>query len=299
MNPQQPNEYPQAPIEPTPPQPYAPQPPVVPTVQPEVPQQPPVYETPQPVQQPVYQAVPPAQPPVFSATPPEQQPVFGGQPPVATAPGVVPPQAFGTGPGYPPQAPKSKNKLIALIGIIVGGLVLLGGGIWLAISLLGSSVALETYEGDGYSILAPKDYTKDEASTSVTFEEPDEDSDTQSKVSVASYSIESTLKYTTKDKLIEMYDKTLSEENLSESGLTSDSDNTIDNFKKETTTHQDFDARKISFDVKKDGKKVGEGHMLIVFGDDSIYMVSVAAHAGDPGLQKAASKILDSLKIDK
>lgn len=280
MNPQQPNEYPQAPIEPVQPQ--------QPVAQPVAPQQAPVYETAQPVQQPAYQATPPA-----------AQPVFGGQPPVATAPGVVPPQAFGTGPGYPAQAPKSNNRLIALIGIIVGGLVLIGGGIWLAISLLGSSVALETYEGDGYSILVPKDYTKDESSTSVTFEEPDEDSDTQSKVAVASYSIKSTLQYTTKDKLIETYDKSLSEESLSESGLTSSSDNTIDNFKKETTTYQDFDARKISFDVKEDGKKVGEGHMLIVFGDESIYMVSVAAHSSDSGLQKAASKILDSFKIDK
>lgn len=313
MNPQQPNEYPQAPIGPTPPPqpneypaaPVTPQPAMDATAMP----------TAMPVEpQPVVTPVPPVAPeapvaptaPVATPVVPQPQPAPSPasftptpQPPVGGGPvGPMPPQAFGTGPAaYPAPASSGPNKKrIGLIVAIVGGLLVIGLGIWLVLTLVTGSIALEKYEGKGYSVLVPKDYTKDEASGTVTFKEPDEDEKTQSQVMVSSYPIKSTLEYTTRDKLIEMYDSTLDEKNMTESGFSSD--NKVENFKKEKIKYQGSDARLITFDVTEDGKKVGEGYMLIVFGEDTFYMVMVAAHSGDPALAKSAKKILDSLKIE-
>lgn len=303
MNPQQPDN-PQVPVGPTPPE--------QPTVTPGVPvpeSQPLPAVEPQPSVAPETAApVPVAEPQVAPASPVDPVQPVAPQPfpssPAAQDEGAVPPQqppvggpaVFGTGPA--PAPAKNNNKLITLIVAAVGGLVAIGLIVWVLFAFVFNSIALESYKGDNYSVLVPKEYEKEESASSVAFKEPDADSDEQSQMMVTSIPIKDALTVMSKADMIKLYDDAFSEDNLSESSGFSSS-NTITNFTKDETEYQGFDARKISFDVEKDGKRSGSGHVLLVFADDAFYAVVVAAHTSDPALGKAAEKILNSLEIDE
>ena len=290
-----------------------PQPIVVDSVQPAPEPQPiaepvpPVAVEPQPVAPAAIESQPPVgvQPSVEAVPPVAAQPVV---PPTPVAPsGATPPPspppvdgsvAFGTGPTATP-VPAGNKKLITIVAAVAGGIAVLGLIIWVLIAFVFNSIALESYKGEGYTILVPKDYKEDESLGSVSFVEPDsDDEDEQSQVVVGSTPTENILAYMKKDDAIELYDDMLDEDNFTDDLGFSD-DSTVTNFKKEDVTHQGFDARKVTFDVEEDGKYIGSGYILLVFGDDAFYIVTVAAHSSDPGLNKAANKILDSLEIDE
>lgn len=335
MNPQDPNNYPPAPAGPTPPQPPVPPIPPVQPPQPPVAPTAPVSSSPAPVTEPT-PVTPPApvvapQEPTVTATPevspavapaavvPPQSPFaqtvpapppVASQPPIVAAGAVVPPtppmagpvgtapQAFGTGPAAEPTGkPKLDKKQLTLIGLVVGGVALIGVGLWLVFGVLLATVPLEKYEGKTYSVLVPKEYTRDEAGTTISFDEPDKNTDEQSKVMVSSYEIKSMLDYMTRDKIIELYDETLSEKNITGSNFSAD--NKIVNFKKETIKYQDHDARMLTFEVTENDKKQGQGQMLVVFTEDAIYTVAVLVHVSDPSLARSSDKIIHSLKINE
>ena len=299
MNPQQP-DTPQTPDQPLTPD----QPPVVPV--PEV--------QPSPIVEPQAPVAPESQPQV-AATPevmaPEPvsvaPPVDATQPfaptPIGQAAGAVPPQqpsvggpaVFGTGPS---PAPAKNNKMVMLIAAIIGGIVVIGLVVWALFAFVFNSIALESYKGEGYSVLVPKGYEKTESTSSVAFKEPNADSNEQSQVMVTSIPIKSALTVMSRSDIIKLYDDTFSEKTLSDNSGFSSS-NTITNFKKDETTYQGLDARKITFDVEEDGKRSGTGHVLLVFGEDEFYAIIVAAHTSDGALEKAADKILNSLEINK
>ncbi len=231
---------------------------------------------------------------------------FGPAGPVPPQPGFPPqPQngVFGSGPAapYTPGPAKGKGKLFTLIGIIVAGLLVLGVGVWALMTFVFGSIALETYKGDGYSILVPKDYTKDESGSSVTFKEKTDDKTSQSEVSIAASSIDGASGTMSKDDYIKLYDQYMTEDAFKSSvnGLVSSSSKKeFRNFKKDDTKFKGNDAREISIDGYEDGKKVGSVKMLVVFTDKTIYTVMVGAHVNDSGLQRATDKILNSLQIE-
>ena len=267
---------------------------------------PPVAIEPQPVAPVAIEPQPPvgAQPSVGPVPPATAQPVVPTPvaPSGATPPSPLPPadgsMAFGTGPTSAP-VPASNKKLIAIVAAIAGGIAVLGLIVWVLIAFVFNSIALEPYKGEGYTILVPKDYEEDEDLGSVSFVEPDsDDEDEQSQVVIGSTPTENILAYMKKDDAIEFYDDMLDEDNFTDNLGFSD-DSTVTNFKKEDVTHQGFEARKVTFDVEEDGKYIGSGYILLVFGDDAFYIVTVAAHSSDAGLNKAANKILNSLEIDE
>ena len=310
MDPQQPQQ-PQQPV--APPQPptqnpsvgYTQPQPVQPSVpQPEYQSQPTPAEAPNPVappqpfQQP-YQAQPyPPQPTPGQfgpASPVPPQPAFPSQPPTGV---------FGSGPAapYTPEPAKGKGKLFALIGIIVAGLIVLGVGVWALMTFVFASISLETYKGDGYSILVPKDYKKEEVGSAITYtSEKKKGSNGEDDVYSAMYITSGDYPTgTAKDQYVELYDKYFDEDAFKQSLSTSKSDNEIKNFKSDKTTYQGFTARKYTADAYQNDTKVGTVRTLIVFGDKKLYSVALLAHAQvEAGFRASADKILNSLKIDE
>ena len=316
VEPSQPEVSPVSPVEPVtieaPAPVVEPQPVVVDSAQPAPEFQPiaepvpPVAVEPQPVAPAAIESQPPvgAQPSVGPVPPVAAQPVVptpvapGGATPPSPPPPADGSVAFGTGPASAP-VPAGNKKLIAIVAAVAGGIAVLGLIVWVLIAFVFNSIALESYKGDGYTILVPKDYEEDEDLGSVSFVEPDaDDEDEQSQVVIGSTPTENILAYMKKDDAIEVYDDMLDEDNFTDNLGFSD-DSTVTNFKKEDVTHQGFEARKVTFDVEEDDKYIGSGYILLVFGDDAFYIVKVAAHLSDPGLNKAANKILDSLEIDE
>lgn len=190
---------------------------------------------------------------------------------------------------------ESKNKKPGLVMAIFGGVVLLGLIAWALVFFVFGSISLETYNKDNYSILAPQGYEKDESSLSVTFRKPNADSGEQSQVAVTTAPIEEALEQMERSQIIEIYDDAFDEEVLANSSLSSN--NEIVDFKRDNLEHQGFEARKMTFNLEENGTKVGSGSVLLVFGDKSVFVVMVAAHADDPGLARSAEKILNSLEI--
>ena len=259
---------------------------------------------PAPVAAPVADVVPPAPQPVQPQQPAQPQP-FGAAPQPGATPDVnqppVQPQAFGAGPTpLPPQ--KSNNKLIILIASIVGGLLLIGGGVWAILTFMVGGIKLETYQGEGYSVLVPSEYTKKESGDTISYESERKkgknDKDVYSTMSVSSTDMPAG---TTKDQVVEMYDKLFSEETFTQSVSSASPDGAgVKDFKSEEITHQGHTARKYTATAEQDGQEVGKFTMIVVFGEKKLYMLVVAAHSDiEPGFRKSVDKIINSFKIDE
>ena len=248
-------------------------------------------------QDPVQPAAPvtPQQPPQpASGVPPVVPPAPGGQP-QAFAPGAASTPA--------PSGPKIPKKLIMLGAAVIGGLVAIGLIVWALFAFVfNSGVALEEHTGDNFTVLVPETFEKGEERQGMTvFTAPEaedaEEGATRSTVQVGEMSLSAVTALMSKEDLIKSYDESFTEDKINDA-VNSDSDE-VRNFKKSDDDYQGFEARRISFDGYKDDKKVGNVHMLMVFGEKSLYMVQVMSGEDTPKLEKSANKIIDSLKIDE
>lgn len=246
---------------------------------PPVPQQPQYPVEPQPIN-PAPSPVTPSDAQQFAQVP--QQPVTSG---VFGAPQQTPiaPQ--------PSNKSKVSKKLIILISSIVGGLIVLGAAAWLAITLItNNSMALKVYEGDGYSLLVPEKYEQKKIGTSVSFRSLDEKSSEQSGVQVSVGSIPKSLR----DKYIEIVDESLNEESLTKY---SGSGTEISDFKIDNVKQDGQEARKLTATVKEDGKTTGTLYMIVIFGEEKAYTVTIAAHISEPALAAKSGEIISSFDI--
>jgi hypothetical protein len=189
--------------------------------------------------------------------------------------------------------------MIIVIVAIIAGLAIIGVGVWLAITFLFSSIKLETFEGKGYSGLAPTDYVKKDSSQGVSFTEPEKEGETSSRNTQSTVSF-STSEYggtLTKDAILKLYDETYTEENFTEAYADSADGEKLENFTISKDDYKGHTARKFSATVVTDGKTTGDVTMLMVFDDEKAYSVTVAAHASDPALARAVDQIINSLEI--
>ncbi|GEM_PF-2569926 len=271
--------------------------PVAPLPDPSV--QPPVAAAPQfqPQPQPAEMPVPPQ--PFNGVQQPAQTPV---QPPVVPGMGAQQP-VFGTGPQMAAPAAAFPKKLILMIAAIIGALLIVGGGIWALMTFVFGSIKLETYQGEGYSILVPSDFKKEESSAgAVTFESDRKEGKGGDVYSVMTVGTTDVPAGVSVDSAVKMYDEMFTEEAFTQSVESSGSGDSseIRDFKVDKTDYDGHTARTYTAVAYQDDTKVGDFSMVIVFGEKKMYMVMVGAHAQtEPGFRKAAGKILNSLKIEE
>lgn len=303
LTPQQPEPVAQSQPEAVPPQPVTvspPQPASPFAVDPAVstpPQQTPV-SPPQPVDQPTVTAPvnPFAQQVDSSSTPPQQSPAYPEQPPIFG--GQMPaPQNIS------PKQPVNK-KLIKLIAILIGALAVIGVGIWALMTFVIGGIPLETHEGESYTVSVPRDYEEEAlGADAVSFAKPQAegaeaaDDRYRSMVTISRLQFSTFEAFMSRDEVIKMYGSDSLNEAAIKESLEEGSE--LRNFSENTDQYQGFDARRVSFDVLKDGEKMGSMAMIAVFTEDSIYNILVSANADDPALARSASKIINSLKINE
>ncbi len=227
----------------------------------------------QPPQQPV---MPPQPPGAVVAGQPAANPVFGT--PVAPA-GVI-----------PPQKKKIPKWAIVAAGVAI---VVVVAAVLLVPKLLGGGIALTTYQGDGYSTLVPEEYTKETQSSGVMFSEDDE-KETRSVVYVNGEKFKTELSDSDRDELVAYLEDGFGD--LLEQNVGTDVSITNKNIDK--TQYEGMEARRITADYEKYGKKNGEIHALFVVDNKGIYVVMVVADQTDMGLQKNVDKIINSLEIE-
>lgn len=285
----------------------------VPPVQPEAPAPQPTFATPAPE----YQQ--PGTPEVQAPTPvaePVPAPVFDQSPaaptayetPVEQPVAPIAPQStgpiIGSGPeiaggAAPLAAKKSNKKLIILIAAIVGGLALIGGGIFLAISLLANNLPLKEYQGETYTILVPETYieTIEGPTASFSLYEP-KDETTKYKNSVVTVSSTEYNEFLTKESWMKLIDENFTKERIEEAGDKTSSSvaegYTYENVTLRSEKLSGSETRGYTADVLKDGTVVGKLYSAYVFGNDNMYIVAILARQDSPGFAASAEKIFTS-----
>lgn len=255
--------------------------------------------TPQPQQQ--YEA---GQPPIAQPGAPAPVPQPYAAPPTNGASGMPPtssaPMFNGGTPAPAAGAPGPKQKLKLPKWLLLGApavIVVVVLAVVFLLPLINGGLKLETYSGDGYSALVPKDYEKTTVSGATAFKENgDEDEETKSAVIVNSEPYGYDL---TADQLndVKEYFKE-NAESLISSSVSKNGSNELNNFDIKDATVDGHDAFRISADVEKDGKKVGVVTGVVIFGKEDLFMLLVAAHNDDKDLIKSADKIISSIKVD-
>jgi hypothetical protein len=268
----------------------------------------------------------PASPaPVSPITSPAQQPGFPGSQPVGnpqpTFPGQQPAGPFNGGPGVPSSAPtgqngpfgatsgtptgppndtfspggpsSSKKKRLLIAGAIV--LAALAAAIALTMVTMSmlASIKLTGYSTAKYSLQVPAEYKKTVSGDSVTFKE-DEKKSTQSQVMVYYSDFPTTLS----DDQVRTIRETLRTQLTSAAeSLTEEDDQEVKDLKVNSVKYHSADALELTASVAEKGKTAGDIRVIAVVNSKQLYMVGVAAHNGDKGLQKKTDSIIDSFKL--
>ncbi len=270
---------------------------------------------PQPPVQPVV-PTPPATPyPPVQPMPPQQQPTPLGTPPTMPQPqsSFTPqPQPLMTASAY--KQGRNFSKKIILASVIVGVLLLIGGGVF-AFTKMTGGVKLVKYSGSKFEILYPENYEKEESDEGrqVLFTEPDSKKDAKNskedkpglESDLSDMEDDDSAIIVTADEIPEEARKEIeskkeeffnSYEKQFKDG-SSDDDKKFVFDKSERTKHLGNDALILKGVYKKKDKKVGNINIVIALGNDKYYVIMVAAHNSDLGVQKNADKIIDSFKL--
>lgn len=284
-NGQQPQNIPQQPVMPSANQ----IPPVPPYQAPTaLPQQP--YTAPSPMSTPGMQ-----QPPAPAAqpyTPPlqAQQPI-----PVASSPYASVDQSVF----------QKRQSLAKTLSIAAGVIVLLVSiGVSIASFMVTQrSVTLERYEGDGYSILVPKEYEKETNSNGViwTSEKYTGESGKKNVASRMAVLVDRNLP-TDVQELTRQYDSEQQEILRSVvDGVNSANDGTsitLQDAETKKDDHRGLPARSITAKVYSGDKMTGMFYMRTIFTEKGMYMIVVAPHQQvESGFRESAQKILDSFEV--
>lgn len=242
--------------------------------------------TPQDTSPPQAPQTPPANPPTFGAPAANPAPTPEAAPPQA-GPSFAAPQ-HGVMPNTPAGQPKKAP--IALIAIIAGAIVLIGGGVF-AYFMFFKGIALEQYNADQYSMQIPAGYTKEDQGDGVVFTEPGAKATASS---VFAYYAEFPGNPTQAQ--IETAKTAFKSQLESKIGTYTSSTHEISDVKIEDTTFKGSDAIKVSAKAKSDSSE-GVVKMIAVIDTEKIYIVGVAADGGDGGLIAKADEIINSFTV--
>lgn len=189
-----------------------------------------------------------------------------------------------------------KNNKIVQFGVIgVAALVLLAAVVFGVSALRGGQLALETYEGDGYSVLVPTEYTQTEENNTVLFVEETDDDLSKSAVLVSAET-----SGTATQEEFDAFKKSLKDYDVEEliAGTQEDQDSKMTNITYDTTDTDGIFSYRGEADLEKDGEKVGKTYFLISLDKDyGLALVMIGAHSSDPALDKNAAKIIDSFEF--
>lgn len=272
--------------------------------------------------QPAYQAPPVPQPPIqpmaqpLAPQPPVQpmtpQPPYGASP--LAAPDVQPmqqsypplqnqPQPMPTTPSPYDQSVFQKRRFpMKLVGGAITALVLIGISI-ASFIMTQQPVTLEKYEGDGYTILVPKEYKKETNSqgTMWTSREYEGKNGKKNAGSLLAVFVDRTMRDDSKE-VLEQYDAAEQDIITSITSGIADSLGGANITARDVATKKDdyrgLPARTITAKIYNGDSMTGTMHMRTVFTKRGMYMVTVAAHQQvEAGFRNSAEKILDSFEI--
>lgn len=191
-----------------------------------------------------------------------------------------------------PMPGKSRRKLFAVLGALLPSLAGAGVAIYMFVLPMFATIDLETYSGENFSMLVPKEYEKKEDFGSYEFNEKGDD-ETASSIFVTAEKSPEKISAEERDEAFKFFEESFKD------GFegAAKGNNKLTNYKIETSTFKGSPARIITGDIEKDGTKVGDYKIVIAMSEDSMSVVGVLAHHTDKALSKSTDKIINSFEM--
>ncbi len=203
----------------------------------------------------------------------------------------------------PSKPKKSRKKFITLLMVTIAALALLGIGAWALMTFVFHGLKLETYNGDGYSVLKPVDYEQDETSTTISWTSPKQDIDGRSvysRLQVATMDMTAGRKPAD---LVATYDDFFTEDAFKayiDASTAFGGETELKNYVVNKDDYRGLAARAYTAEVYQKDVRIGNVYMRYVFDDNKMYMVLVADHTHDKeGFAGSAKKIFNSLTVNE
>jgi hypothetical protein len=190
---------------------------------------------------------------------------------------------------------KQKPKLIQLIVIGAALVVLIGASAAGFLLWKSNQLALETYKGEGYSLLVPSDYIESEEDGGVVFKEDVEEETTQSSVLVTAQEFGDITQEEFEEVKKDPEVKNIAKEILEQG---SEDGEKIENVACTDTMSETQIVFTCSADMEKDDKKVKLHYRLVIDKNNGLGIVGVAVHDSDKNLEKKSQEIMDSFKFE-
>lgn len=204
------------------------------------------------------------------------------------------------------EAPTKKKVKLPFIGGVAVIVLGIAGAAYFT-----TNNTLERYDGDGYSMLVPKDFHRTEQDSVVQFTQTD-DADKKAAnetpsptpavdgippssivISKQPYSAEMS-KSAMQAQLTDAAISTFAKDYVS--GLSGAS---VSNLVKKDTDYQGLPAKQYSFDITRDGKVLAQRYQLYIFGEKVCYQIDVLVQGGNTQGTLPVEKILASFEIDR
>ncbi len=181
---------------------------------------------------------------------------------------------------------KKKIKLFIVFATLAAIFIGIVITVWV---MFFNKTELTQYSNNDYSVMVPKSYTKDEVGSSVTFKKPNQDSTTQSQVTINVSDIPSSYK----NEYIKQIDTEMTKESFS-AALSSNQE--ITDFKVDKSKKDELDVRVASCIVKKNNQTTEIMTWAILVSSKKAYTITIEAHVSEPSLSNSASTIIGSFK---
>ncbi len=185
------------------------------------------------------------------------------------------------------------SKKIILTSIIVGVLLLIGGVV-AAFTKINGGVKLVKYSDDNVEILYPENYKKKTIpGEGVQFTEDAPKDSKDKSVIIVDTGDTGNVDDGKKSQFFDEFEQGLLKEKFTtfvDKGYP-----VVD--KSERIKHKGNEAIRLKGTYKVDGKKVGDITAIAALTQNKYYTIVVAAHDSDPGVQKKAHTIIDSISV--
>lgn len=188
----------------------------------------------------------------------------------------------------------NRKRKIANLVISVCVLLAIGASIFGFVTWKNNRLRLETFSGDGYTILVPSGYKESEQFPFTGFAE-DDDEATQSAVMVMMQKYEKVMTRDEFSKLTVAANEATIRQSMSATGA---GNITYGNVRIESDLKEGHNTYTGFADTIKDSEIIGKLYFKYSFSTTGATAVIVAAHQSDPQVSKNAQKIIDSLATE-
>ena len=190
-------------------------------------------------------------------------------------------------------AKPSRNKRVVVL-FVAALLIITAVGVFAALKVFSSSLKLDNFSNDRFSISYPQGYQKEEQDNAIAFKEPEGDENTLSAVVVAVDDLPASVDAQKRNLLKGQLEEQINA--FMESTITKDG-HELRNQKTSAVKIDQNDATRVDAELYESDQKVGDFHVVAAVTDKKVVIEAVLVHVSDPQVEAKSQDILNSFKL--